>query len=114
MALQHKNLAKNICLVTITGRFDQSQVAHHENQFLELLTQGRNRLVINLAGVTYINSGGLRCLVSIWRKAQESSGDVVLCGLTDHISDVFSVVGFDKVFSIYPDCDEAIASLKKQ
>ncbi len=94
----------------ISGRLDQTQTPQLEETLNNLLTAGHYDLLVDLTAVTYINSGGLRCLVSAWRKARQQGGDLVLCGLNDRLQEIFGMVGFDKVFSIYPDCETAVVN----
>jgi anti-sigma B factor antagonist len=49
----------------------------------------------------------LRCLVSAWRRAKAGEGSLVLCGLNERLREIFSMVGFDKVFDIHDDCAAA-------
>jgi anti-sigma B factor antagonist len=71
------------------------------------MENGRLQLIIDLSQTTYINSGGLRILVTAWRKTQEQQGNLVLCGLNDRLLEIFAMVGFDKVFRLFPDCPAA-------
>lgn len=103
MAILQEELKHNSWLVSVSGRLDQTQTPDLEECLNALLDQGRHRIVVDLANVNYINSGGLRCLVTAWRKANRSGGNVVLTGLRSRVYDVFSMVGFDKVFDVYPD-----------
>ncbi|MFQ5421945.1 MAG: STAS domain-containing protein, partial [Anaerolineae bacterium] len=66
-----------------------------------------NRLIVDLADTSYINSGGLRCLVTVWRQARQKEGNLVLCGLSPRIQEIFTMVGFDKVFQIYTNPESA-------
>lgn len=93
--------AADLWLVGVKGRLDQDLTPQLEQNLTELLEQGRVNLVIDLSGVEYINSGGLRCLVSAWRRARQQNGNVALRGLSPRIQDIFNMVGFDKVFQIY-------------
>lgn len=111
MSVWKERLAGDIWLVSVSGRLDQSQANDLEDILQKLLLEGYNRLVIDLSEVTYVNSGGLRCLVTIWREAREHGGNVVLCNLSERISQVFAIVGFDKVFEIYSSRAEALESL---
>lgn len=111
MSVLEEQLAGDIWLVKVSGRLDQSQSAVLEERLQKLLLEGHIRLVIDLSQVTYVNSGGLRCLVTIWRQARDHGGKVVLCNLSERISQVFSVVGFDKVFEVYPSLEKAEESL---
>ena len=107
MTIQEKSLTKDCWLVVVDGRLDQHQNGELEASLNRLLAAGHSRLIVDLTGATYINSGGLRCLVSSWRKARQQDGDLYLCGLNSRLKEVFSMVGFDQVFNIFPSFTEA-------
>ena len=107
MSIWQEQLSNGAWLVGVEGRLDQSQNPQLEENLTTLLDDGHHRLIVDLTAATYINSGGLRSLVSAWRKARQQEGDLVLCGLNPRLQEIFSMVGFDKVFQIYPTCDLA-------
>lgn len=109
MIRQHA-LPGDLWLVTVDGRLDQNVTPALEDTFNELIDAGHTKLIVDLSGATYINSGGLRCLVAAWRRARQHGGDVYLCGLRSRVDEVFSMVGFDKVFKVYPSQAEATAA----
>jgi anti-anti-sigma factor len=110
MSIWQRQLTQDIWLIGLQGRLDQSQTPQLEAELARQLDEhGRFQLIIDLTEVTYINSGGLRCLVSGWRKARQQAGDLVLCGLSDHLQEIFAMVGFDKVFQITANIKEAQA-----
>ena len=94
-------------LVGVSGRLDQSLNPKLEETLNDLLENGHFRLVVDLTHATYINSGGLRCLVSAWRRAKAGQGTLTLCGLNARLQEIFAMVGFDKVFAIQDDCAAA-------
>lgn len=102
MNIWQEKLGESSWLVGVRGRLDQNLTPALDEQFDELLAQGHHRIVVDLSKVTYVNSGGLRCLVTAWRKAKKAGGNVVLTGLNDRVEEVFTMVGFDKVFEIFP------------
>lgn len=102
MTIWQQQLSGGVHLVGVSGRLDQTQTPDLEEQFDELLAAGHHRIVVDMSDVTYINSGGLRCLVTAWRRAKKRGGNVVLTGLKERVDEVFSMVGFDKVFDVYP------------
>jgi anti-sigma B factor antagonist len=110
MTIRQQSLPGDLWLVTVNGRLDQNITPALEETLNELLNTGHHRLIIDLSEATYINSGGLRCLVAAWRKARQQGGDVYLCGLRARVAEVFSMVGFDKVFSVYPTRREAASA----
>ncbi len=105
--LQTERMGSNAWLITVQGRLDQQLSPQLDALLGEFLTAGRVQVVVDLAGVEYINSGGLRSLVSAWRRARISGGDVVLAGLSPRLLDIFQMVGFDRVFAIYADPSSA-------
>jgi anti-sigma B factor antagonist len=98
---------EDLWLVGVRGRLDHGLTPSLEQKLNTLLAEGHHHLIVDLTEVEYINSGGLRCLVSAWRSARLQQGNVTLCGLNTRLSEIFGMVGFDKVFQIYPTCGEA-------
>ncbi len=107
MSIQAEPLNNKIWLVTISGRLDQSQTDDLQTLLHNLIAGGHHELIVDLAEVSYVNSGGLRCLVTGWREANNLGGQFVLCTLNSRISEVFSTVGFDQVFHIFGTREEA-------
>jgi len=107
MSVSCRQTEGDVWVVTARGRLDQSLNPELERLLSELLDNGHHRFILDLSEATYINSGGLRCLVTGWRRAQEQDGDLVLYGLNKRLEEIFSLVGFDRVFQIYPSYEDA-------
>lgn len=107
MSVFCRQLEDGIWVVSSQGRLDQSLNQQLEQSIGELLDNNHQRFIIDLSEVTYINSGGLRCLVTAWRQSRAQGGDLVLCGLNSRLEEIFSLVGFDRVFQIYSSIDDA-------
>ncbi len=97
-------------VITVSGRLDQVLNAELEQTLTSLLAAGHVNLIVDLTDTAYINSGGLRTLVSTWRKVSREGGSLKLCGLSPRLQEIFAMVGFDQVFEIHPNCDEARAT----
>lgn len=111
---QEKLPQSDTWLVAVNGRLDQTLNPRLEETINELLDNGNYHLVVDLTQTTYINSGGLRCLVSAWRRAKANEGSLVLCGLNSRLQEIFTMVGFDKVFIIHEDCAAARAQARSK
>jgi anti-sigma B factor antagonist len=107
MSIRNEPLNDEIWLITIGGRLDQSQTDFLQSLLGELIDAGHIQLIVDLTDLSYINSGGLRCLVTGWREANKLGGELILCGLNSRISEVFTTVGFDEVFQIFTTREEA-------
>ncbi len=113
MTVRQQSLPGDLWLVSVSGRLDQNMTPALEQTLGELLDDGHNRLIVDLGEADYINSGGLRCLVAAWRKARQQGGDLFLCGLRARVAEVVSMVGFDKVFSVFSTADEAATAWRE-
>jgi anti-sigma B factor antagonist len=114
MSIWDQEEAGDTWLVGVSGRLDQQQTPELEARLEALLADNHHRIVIDLSDVTYINSGGLRCLVTAWRRARRQGGNVYLTGLRARVHDVFTMVGFDKVFEVYPNRTQALQAWQKE
>jgi anti-anti-sigma factor len=79
---------------------------------------GATRIVVNMEAVTYLTSTGVRVLLTLYQKVKGSQGRVVLCGLTDMVSDVLQVMRFidptgerPAPFETQPDVTAGVISL---
>ncbi len=97
------------------GRMDSNTAPDIAALLDSQLDAGRTRLVIDMSGINYISTSGLKVLINAWRRARESQdGNVVLADLSAHVFEVFETVGFDQVFDIYETVDEASRQLGSQ
>jgi anti-sigma B factor antagonist len=103
----------NTWLVGVRGRLDQSLTPQLDRTLQSVLGTDQSRVVVDLSEVSYINSGGLRCLVAAWRKARQQGGELVLAGLNQRLNEIFAIVGFNKVFQIFPTADSAFQTFEK-
>jgi anti-sigma B factor antagonist len=67
--------------------------------------------VLDLAAVPFVSSAALRTFLSASRRFGEAGGQLVFCGLTANVREVFAISGFDSIFAIHADRDTALAAL---
>ncbi|MGB7923557.1 MAG: STAS domain-containing protein [Pyrinomonadaceae bacterium] len=85
-----------------------SRILH--NTILRLLKEGREKILLNLAGVAYVDSSGLGELVSSHIALHEKGGQVKLLHLTPRVRDVMAITKLLTVFDVYESKSEALAS----
>lgn len=86
---------------TLHGRIDNDGAALVEKTLFAIAERGKHRMVVDLSDVQYMNSRGLRCLMTLLRQCQEGGGNLILVKPTSHVKEVFQMIGFDKFFRIY-------------
>lgn len=100
---------REVKVIGLRGRLDANSSALVEQQLLALAGRGEHRLVLDLSGLTYISSLGLRVFIAVAKNIQKANGKLALAGLNEHIYEIFKIAHFTSIFSIYPSCDEAVA-----
>ncbi|SRR5690606_488006 len=80
------------------------------NKIRELLGDGKNKILLNLAGVGYIDSSGIGELVSSFTAVSKEGGTLKLLNLTQKIQDLLAITKLLTVFDVYDAEDAALAS----
>jgi anti-sigma B factor antagonist len=75
----------------------------------ELLTECK-QIVLDLGGVTYIDSIGLGVLVGLLISAQKAGGDIKLANLRPRLVDVLGVTKLMTVFETFDRAEDAVRS----
>lgn len=75
-----------------------------------LVNQGRKRMVLNLAGVPYIDSAGLGEIVGSYTTVSRQGGSLKLLNLTKKITDLLAITKLLTVFDTFDSEDEAVRS----
>lgn len=99
------------CTFAPTGRIDASNAAAREQELLALMASSGPSVVIDLSGLSYISSAGLRVLLVGAKAARTKGGKAVIGGAPAAIADVLKMSGFDKIIPLLPDADAARAHL---
>jgi anti-sigma B factor antagonist len=74
-----------------------------------MIAKKPKRLVVDLSGVTYIDSAGLAALIEAMQKVEGYGGKFLLAGLQETVRSIFEISRLDQVFQIFPDVRAAVA-----
>ncbi|HSB07902.1 MAG TPA: STAS domain-containing protein [Blastocatellia bacterium] len=78
----------------------------------DLLADGQQKILLNLAEVNYIDSAGLGSLISSYTTARRGGGNLKLVNLTKRIQDLLAITKLITVFETFDSEPEALASFK--
>jgi len=110
MNLQIEERGRVVLLVVQEERLDAHNSGELKAQMAKLFEEGRNNLVIDLQGVKFVDSSGLGAMVSGFKNASSRNGSLKLSGLQLQVKSMFELTRLHRVFDIYPDVGEALAS----
>lgn len=99
-----------IQVVDLQGRLDAHQ-GKQVDTLLATATHKRNRTVVNLSKVHFIDSTGLSVLVKGMKHHREQQGDLVLCELQQPVRIIFELTRLDRMFTIYATETDALQAL---
>ena len=98
-------------ILDVSGNIDMSNSPEIRNALLrEIREKGVTRVVLNLTGVAYIDSSGVASLVEGLKASRESGLRFVLFGLNDSPREVLKISRLLKLFEVYDDETQAMAS----
>ncbi len=95
-------------LFVCEGRIDIAGSAELDAPVVRLLGEGATRVVIDLAGVDYISSAGLRSLLVIFKKAMVARARVALASPGAAVMEILELSGFKTLMNVRPDRESAI------
>lgn len=98
----------NIIVYTAKGRVDNQGAEMLRETLQAGLTAGKHKMILNMDGVTYINSAGMRVLADVITQNQKHGGSLRLVGLNTRVRRVFEIIGFLQFFPVYDTVLEAL------
>jgi len=104
----------SITVVDLSGRITLGEGCSQLRDLIrDLLAKGHNKLLLNLAEVTYIDSSGIGELVSGFTAVSNHGGQLKLLNLTKKVHDLLQITKLLTVFDVHDDEAKAIASFDK-
>jgi anti-sigma B factor antagonist len=76
-----------------------------------MIEEKPQRLVVDLAKVTYIDSSGLAVLIEGMQNVEAYGGKFILAGIQENVKPIFEIARLDQVFIIFPHVDAALAAI---
>jgi anti-sigma B factor antagonist len=100
---------QSISVMKVKGRVDSATAPELDFALSKLLTDGRNKIVLNLQGVDFLSSAGLRAMVKALKGAQGTGGDLRLASVSEPIEVILRTVGMMQMFKMFSTNEEATA-----
>jgi anti-sigma B factor antagonist len=101
---------EGVTVFTLAGRIDTQGAASLDQRLQAAVTQGKSWMALDMAGVSYICSAGLRTLADVLTKNRAQDGDLKLAAVPPRVLSILQVIGFDNFFSIYDSVKDAVAA----
>jgi len=100
-----------VAVVSITGEMDSKTAPDAQERLLPFV-ETHSHLVVDLSGLTFMSSAGLRMMLLLYRQVTAKNGKVALVGLSDQIKDTMLATGFLGFFVVCGTVEEARTAVK--
>lgn len=111
MKLVFEKGAGGVTRIDINGRLDIDGVREVEDTFAFAVTAKQARIVVNLAGVSFLSSIGIRMLMTAARGQQQRGGKIVFAAPASMVKRVLETAGIDRLVPVHDSVEEAIAAV---
>jgi anti-sigma B factor antagonist len=102
----------DILVVDCAGRIVFGEESAELRENVKKLIAQSGRIVLNLANVSYIDSGGLGTLVALYTTARNAGGSIKLANLTERVGDLLQVTKLLTVFEVFDSEKGALESFR--
>ena len=96
-------------VIQAAGEIDLNCSPRFQQELLALLDRRPERIVLDLADVSYMDSSGVASLVKLLSRVRRLGAQLHLVGLSDRVRSVFEITRLDSVFDIFATQEEAMA-----
>ena len=100
---------QGVSVLKVEGRVDSDSTPELERALTGLLEASCSKIVVNLQGVDFMSSAGLRAIVRASQASQKAGGGLRLAAVPENIESVMYTVGLNQMLESYPTEQEAIS-----
>jgi anti-sigma B factor antagonist len=96
-------------IVTVAGEIDIATYRQLRAMLLTAVDAGPGSVIVDMAGVEWLDSTGLGTLVGALKRAWDKGGTVQVAAVPDRIAKQFKVTGLSKLFGMHATVADALA-----
>jgi anti-sigma B factor antagonist len=97
-------------ILPLEGEIDLHVSTGVAASLMTIIAEQPARVVVDLAGVSYIDSSGLAVLIQAMQNVEDYGGTFTLAGANDNVRSILETARLDQVFLIFPHVDAALAA----
>ena len=107
------HVEKDVTVVEVRGRMIGGEETSLLRERIKWLFHSTTNVILNLSGITFIDSAGLGVLVSMWTSSKSVGRALKLASVHGKVKQVLEVTRLNSIFEIYDDTEEAIQQVQK-
>jgi anti-anti-sigma factor len=99
--------------ITLEGTLDAPSAMVIEDEFNSSLIDKGGKVIVDLSGIDYMSSYGLRMLLIGAKNLHSAGGILHLAAPNEHVMKVISVTGYDQMFPVHDTVGEALLAISE-
>jgi len=99
-------------VLDVVGEIDVYTAPKFKQAVNEMLDAGQKHLLINMAGVTYMDSSGFGALLSATKRLKPEGGTVNLVSCSPAIDRILRITRLNTVFATFDSLEDAVRAVK--
>jgi len=107
--VQTEKVDDSTYVIALSGEVDLYTAPEFKQQLLDVISNGGKDVVVDFTDTTFIDSTTLGVLVGGVKRLRVQDGRLALVCSDRNITKIFEITGLDRVFTIFPTRDEALA-----
>jgi anti-sigma B factor antagonist len=97
----------NFWIISISGMMDTLHAKQAEDEIFSLDIQNVNGIILELSGLSYISSSGIRVLIRVHQYLKKKGITMRLCSLQPFIQELLDIADLTQSFLIYDNLEKA-------
>src|SRR5579885_63199 len=95
-------------IIDLSGEINSFGEAALNAAYTEAERQGSGAVLLNFTHVDYINSTGIALIVGLLARARKAHRKLLVCGLSEHYTEIFQITRLVDFMSVFPDETSAL------
>lgn len=100
---------ERLSVIHVRGSMDALSVNEFDNECKRVLDDGAQGVVVEMSGLEYISSAGLRGILILAKMAQAKGVKLAFAGMRDMVLDMFKLSGFMTILSVHEEESTAVS-----
>lgn len=100
LSIQVIEQSGQVTTLAVKGEVDVYTAPKMKEKLLPLCEQSRHKIVVDLSGVSYMDSTGLGVFIAAYKCSLECESELVLTGMTSRVSRLLNITGIDELIQV--------------
>jgi len=102
---------KRANVIRVTGSVDAKTSTELETKLKEYLEAGHYNLILEMDGVSFLSSAGIRTIITTQRTAKAHNGALVIAQPSENVREVLNLAGLETVLPVFNSTEDALGQV---